>query len=95
MVKEYDTFVDSLADLADGKEMDIALRELTPDQRKKKYKTIYVLAKVSSSTANLPDGDKLWVRFSMGHLHPKPWAIKVIKELGEYKHIPVDPGRRT
>lgn len=87
-MKEYDIFVDNLSDLVEGKEIDIACRELSPDNRRKKFKTIYVLAKVSSSPDKLPDADRLWIRFSMGALHPKPWAIKIIKELGEYKHVP-------
>ena len=95
MIKEYDTFVDSLSELVEGQEIDLACRELTPDSRKKRYKTVYVLARVSSSPDKMPGADKLWVRFSMGMLHPKPWAIKIIKELGDYKHIPVPQGKRT
>lgn len=87
-MKEYDIFVDKLSDLIEGKETDVAVRELSPEDRSKKYKTIYVLALLSSSPDQLPDGDRLWVRFSMGILHPQPWKIKILKEIGPYKHVP-------
>ncbi len=83
MKKEYDTFVDDLLTLRQGEEIDIAIRDLTPGVTK--YDTRYVKAMVADSPEKLPDGEVLWLRFQRGRLRPKPWAIKVVEELGEFK----------
>ena len=85
MASEYDVFVDSFEELPEGVEIDISVRELTPQERQKKYRGRYVKAVVSSSPDKLPGADKLWVRFSRGLLHPSPWYIKIISDVGEYK----------
>lgn len=81
MAKEYLTFVESLKDLAEDKEMELTIKDLTPGPRK--YDARYVRAKLSSEPKKLAGADTLWVRFRMGVLHPKPYAIKITKELGE------------
>lgn len=81
MKKEYVTFVKRLEDLEEGKENDIVVKDLTPGPRK--YEAHRVKAIVSSSTEKMADSDTLWVRFAMGVLHPKPWAIKIIQEIKE------------
>ena len=79
---EYLTIIPSVNDLSDGKECDLLVKDLNPGRRK--YETRFVRAKVASSLAKLPDSDVLWIRNYLGYLHPKPWAIKITKELGEY-----------
>ncbi|MDO8785291.1 MAG: hypothetical protein Q7J12_03650, partial [Syntrophales bacterium] len=74
MKNEYDSFVDDPSTLSDG-EVDIAIRELTPENRKKKYRTRYVRAKISKNPENMPDGDILRLRWQRGRLHPEIWAI--------------------
>jgi hypothetical protein len=83
MRKEYDTFVDKLSDLVEKGEVELTIRDLTLGQHK--YESRYVRAILSSSIDQLPGGDVLWIRFTMGFLHPKPWAIKITAELGEYQ----------
>ncbi len=83
MKKEYVTFTPALADLEQNKETQIAIRDLTPKEHKRKYDTKLVKAILSSSPDKLPDGDTLWVRSWTGVLHPKPWAIKILGDIGE------------
>ena len=86
MAEEYVTFVEELKDLAEGKELQLFIRYLTPGP--KKYDCRHVKAIVSSSPDKLPQGDVLWLRFWNGVLHPQPWAIKITQELPEFT-----PGR--
>ena len=53
--KEYDSFIDNPEGLADG-EMKLAVRELTPDDHRKKYLTRYVKAQISRDPAKMPMG---------------------------------------
>ncbi len=76
MKKEYDTFVDTLSQLQEGEECELAIRDCET------YEARVVKATISSSPEKLPDGDTLWVRFSRGQLSPEPWAIKITQELG-------------
>ncbi len=85
MAQEYLTFVESLKDLTDGQEVELTIKDLTPKDRRYKYEARYVRALVNSDPAKLPNSDTLWVRFRMGVLHPKPFAIKITKETGEFK----------
>ena len=81
--KEYDSFIDNPGGLADG-EINLAVRELTPADRRKKYLTRYVKAQISRDPAKMPDGDVLWLRWQRGRRYPKPFAIKITQELGEF-----------
>ncbi len=76
MKKEYDTFVETLSQLQEGEEIELAIRDCET------YEAIVVKAIISRSPEKLPDGDTLWIRFSRGQLHPEPWAIKITQELG-------------
>lgn len=82
--KEYDCFVDNPEKLADGQEIDLAIRELTPDNPRKKYLTRYVKCRVARNPETIPDGDILWMRWQRGRKHPKSFAIKIVKELGAF-----------
>jgi len=82
MVKEYEVFVRSIEkELVEGQEVELTIKDLTPGPRK--YENRVVKAVVSSSPEKLPDNDTLRVRSWTGHLYPEPWAIKIVKEVGE------------
>jgi hypothetical protein len=65
--------------VAEDKEMELIVRELTPKDRRYKYRSFYAMAQVSRSEAKYPD--RLWVRLGRGQLQEKPWSIKIIKEI--------------
>ena len=82
---EYATFVENLAALPEGKEMNLVIKTLEPG--KYKYEAKYVRAIVSRSPESLPGGDVLRVRFHNGELHPNPYAIKIVSELSGYPDV--------
>ena len=82
MSKEWVIFVSRMEDLADDSESILTIRDLSPGPRK--YNAKVVKARVSSKPETIADADVLWVRSWIGHLHPKPWAIKIIEEVGDY-----------
>ncbi len=82
--KEYDTYV--LTDLAlvpDDKEMEMILRDLTPSDRRYKYRSFFASVKVSRDERKYPD--KLWVRLGRGQLQEKPWSVKILKEVNKFE----------
>ena len=82
-IKEYDTFL--LTDpmtVPEDNEMELILRELTPKDRRYKYRSFYAMALVSRSEAKYPD--RLWIRLGRGQLQEKPWSVKIIKELNKF-----------
>ena len=87
MVKEatYDTFLTSLSDLPEGKEMALSVRDLRPGIYKYTYR--YVKARVSASPDRYPDG--LAIRFGRGQLHGGQYSIEVLEEL---RRIPEQEG---
>ncbi len=80
--KEYLTFVGKLEDLIQGKEGELLVKDLTPGRRK--YDARYVQAIVSSNPEDLPESDVLWIRGWVGVLYPRPWAIRITRETGEF-----------
>ena len=81
--KEYDTFI--LIDLAmvpEEKETELIVRNLTPADRRYKYRSAFVTALVSRSESKYPD--RLWIRLGRGQLQQKPWSIKILKELSKF-----------
>jgi len=81
--KEYDTFL--LTDpmtVPEEQEMDLIVRDLTPVDRRYKYRSAYVTALLSKSESKYPD--RLWIRLGRGQLQEKPWSIKIIKELNKF-----------
>jgi hypothetical protein len=82
--KEYDTYV--LIDLAlvpEDKEAEMILRDLTPSDRRYKYRSFFATAMVSRDESKYPD--KLWVRLGRGQLQEKPWSVKVVKEVNKFQ----------
>jgi phenylphosphate carboxylase gamma subunit len=81
--KVYDTFVlKDLSSVPEDQEMEFIVRDLSPEDRRYKYRSAYVLAKVSKSESKYPD--RLWVRLGRGQLQEKPWSIKIIKEVNKF-----------
>jgi phenylphosphate carboxylase gamma subunit len=80
--KEYDTFIlTDLASVPEEQEMELIVRDLTPGDRRYKYRSTYVTALVSKSESKYPD--RLWIRLGRGQLQEKPWSIKILKELNK------------
>ena len=86
MRKEYQAFVADFNQITDGEEIELNIKDLTPGPRK--YDSRLVKAKLFSSPDELPDGDILWLRSHSGYLYPKPWAMKITQELGDYVQVP-------
>jgi phenylphosphate carboxylase gamma subunit len=81
-IKEYDTFIlKDLASVPEEQEMELIVRDLTPGDRRYKYRSAYVTALVSKSEAKYPD--RLWIRLGKGQLQEKPWSIKILKEVNK------------
>jgi len=81
--KEYDTFI--LTDpqsIPEDQEMELIVRDLTPPDKRYKYRSAYVSALVSKSESKYPD--RLWVRLGRGQLQEKPWSVKILKELNKF-----------
>lgn len=78
--KEYDTFLltDPMLILED-QEMELIVRDLTPEDIRYKYRSSYVKALISKSESKYPD--RLWIRLGRGQLQEIPWSIKILKEL--------------
>lgn len=80
--KEYDTFILVGPEMVpEEKEMELIVRDLTPADRKYKYRSAYVTALVSRSESKYPD--RLWIRLGRGQLQEQPWSIKILKELSK------------
>jgi len=80
--KAYLTFVGKLESLPQGEEIELLIKDLSPTRRK--YDSRYVKAIVSSDPETLPDGDELQIRGWVGVAYPQPWAIKIVREVGEF-----------
>jgi len=82
--KEYDTYVLTDLDLVpEDKETEIILRDLTPSDRRYKYRSFFASALVSRDGSKYPD--KLWVRLGRGQLQENPWSVKVIREVSKFQ----------
>jgi len=76
-VANYDVFVNKLADLIEGQEMELSLRDLTPGTHKYCYRN--VLAKASSDPEMFED--KLLIRFGRGQACARPYSIKILRDM--------------
>jgi hypothetical protein len=82
--KEYDTYVLTEPSLVpEEKEMEMILRDLTPSDRRYKYRSFFASAMISRDEAKYPD--KLWVRLGRGQLQEKPWSVKIVKEVNKFQ----------
>jgi len=81
--KEYDTFIlNDPASVPEDKETEFILRELTPKDKRYKYRSFYAMALISKSETKYPD--RLWVRLGRGQLQEKPWSVKIVKEINKF-----------
>ena len=78
---EYECFLRRLADLEEGKEVILTLRDLAPGPRK--YHARHARAVVSRSADALANWDRLWVRSVVGVKDPRPWGIRILEEHGD------------
>jgi len=76
-MNEWEVFVMDLAELAEGRDLELTLRTLNPGIHKYTYKR--VKARVSSRLDELPD--RLQVRFGRGQLSDCKFSIKVLEEV--------------
>jgi phenylphosphate carboxylase gamma subunit len=82
--KEYDTFLlQDPAGVPQEQRLELIVRELTPSDRRLKYRSFYAQAKVSKSKDALPD--VLWVRLGRGQLLPQPWSIEILEEVNKFE----------
>jgi hypothetical protein len=81
MAKAWQTFVRKFGDMKEG-EVELFIKDLTPGARK--YDNKHVMAKVSKSKKEIPEGDILWIRSESGSIAPEPWHIHILEELPEW-----------
>ena len=80
--KEYDTFILTDPEMVpEEKETELIVRDLTPADRRYKYRSTFVTALVSKSESTYPD--RLWIRLGRGQLQENPWSVKILKELNK------------
>ncbi|MEJ2096349.1 MAG: phenylphosphate carboxylase subunit gamma [Deltaproteobacteria bacterium] len=80
---EYDTFVlQDPATFDEDQEVELIVRELTPEDRRRKYCSFFAKAKVSKSADSY--ADLLWVRLGRGQLLEKPWSIEIVKKINKF-----------
>ena len=73
----YDVFINSLADLPEGKEVQLAIRDLSPGIHKYCYQD--VLAMVSPDPEKYDE--KMQVRYGRGQAHPQSYSIKILQNI--------------
>ncbi len=84
MTIEYEAFFEDPELVKERVERKLSIRELTPRDRRMKYRTRYVRALVYPNPDREKD-DILWIRYLQGGLHPKPFGIKILEELGPFE----------
>lgn len=81
--KEFDTFLlQDPATVAEGEEMELIVRDLTPEDRRRKYRSFYAKAKISSSSSKY--ADLLWIRLGRGQLLDNPWSVEILSEVNKF-----------
>lgn len=76
-MNQWEVFVMDLAELAEGKELELTIRTLNPGMHKYTYKR--VRAQVSSTLEQFPD--RLQVRMGRGQLSDRKFSIQVLEEV--------------
>ncbi len=75
----WEPFIRSPAELQEGAEIPLIIRDLTPGRRK--YQLRHVVALVSRQPAAPGQGATLWIRTTVGVQLDQPWTIKILREL--------------
>lgn len=81
--KEYDTFVlTDPGEVREDTEMEMIVRDLSPEDRRYKYEGFYVNARISKSADKYPD--LLQVRLGRGQLLEDPWSIEILEKINRF-----------
>ena len=81
--KEFDTFLLQDPDLfIEDEEVELIVRDLTPEDRKTKYRSFYAKAKISKSSSTYPD--LLWIRLGRGQLLEDPWSVEILSKVNKF-----------
>jgi hypothetical protein len=81
--KEYDTFLlEDPAGMAEDQQLELIVRDLTPADRRCKYRSFFAQAKISKSKARY--ADRLWIRLGRGQLLEEPWSIEILEEIDKF-----------
>ncbi len=84
MAREYDTFIlQDPATVPEDQEMELVVRELTPNDRRYKYRSFYAIAKISKSESKYTD--RLRIRLGRGQLIDDRWSIELIREVNKFQ----------
>lgn len=74
--KKYDTFLlTEPSEIAEDTEMEMIVRDLSPEDRRYKYEGTYVNAKISKDPDKYPD--ELEIRLGRGQLFEETWSIEI------------------
>jgi phenylphosphate carboxylase gamma subunit len=76
-MNQWEVFVMDLAELAEGKDLELTIRTLNPGIHKYTYKR--VKARVSAALEQFPD--RLQVRMGRGQLSERKFSIQVLEEV--------------
>jgi phenylphosphate carboxylase gamma subunit len=76
-MSQWEVFVNDLAELAEGRDLELTIRTLDPGIHKYTYQRAKV--RLSSRLDELPD--RLQVRFGRGQLAPQRYSIRVLEEV--------------
>ena len=89
MAKEYETFLltEKIEEIPLNREFEIWVRELTPEDRRKKYLRRFVRAVIFRDPDREKD-DIVWFVFQRGIRHEEPFGIKIVQVLGDIKPEP-------
>ena len=81
--KEFDTYVLQDPELfVEDQEVELIVRDLTPEDRKRKYRSFFAKAKVSKSSSTY--ADILWIRLGRGQLLKAPWSVEILEEINKF-----------
>ena len=81
--KEYDTYILTDPDtLPDEQNLELIVRDLTPEDRRFKYRSFFAQANISKSKSRY--GDLLWIRLGRGQLLEEPWSIEILEEIDKF-----------
>jgi len=82
-IKEYDTFLlQDPAGMADDQQLELIVRDLTPADRRYKYRSFFAKARISKSSSRY--ADRLWIRLGRGQLLEDPWSIEIMEEIDKF-----------
>ncbi|GAB1390971.1 MAG: hypothetical protein AMXMBFR78_14230 [Rubrivivax sp.] len=76
-MSQWEVFISDLAELPEGKDLELTIRTLDPGIHKYTYKRAKV--RVSATLDALPDS--LQVRYGRGQLAPQRFSVKVLEEV--------------